>query len=93
MYNLIDVLSTLGGLFSSLSIVGASLSKVFSYNLMLSSLIRKLYHFKPRFDSEIKKKKSKTQDKDKLKKQKYEEDLLDQKEILGDDDENEDDEM
>ena len=32
---------------------------------MLSSIIRKLYHFKPRFESEIKKKKDKKGDKKK----------------------------
>ena len=92
VYNLIDVLSTLGGLFSSLSIIGASLSKVFSYNLMLSSLIRKLYHFKPRFESEIKKKKNK-KNKDKLKKKQFEEDLIDQKEILANYDDEDDEQM
>ena len=59
VYNILDVLTTLGGLFSSLSLVGMAFTKIFSYNLMLSSLIRKLYHFKPRFESEIKKKKKK----------------------------------
>lgn len=59
IYNLIDVLTTLGGLFSSLNIVGLIFTRIFSYNLMLSSIIRKLYHFKPRFESEIKKKKKK----------------------------------
>ena len=53
------------------------MSKVFSYNLMLSSIIRKLYHFKPRFESEVKKNKKKKKDKKKmLVKQRYEEDLL-----------------
>ena len=59
VYNLLDVLTTLGGLFSSLNLVGLMFTRVFSYNLMLSSIIRKLYHFKPRFESEIKKKKDK----------------------------------
>ena len=59
MYTLVDVLTSLGGLFSSLSVIGASSGKVFGYNLMLSSMIRKLYHFKPRFESEVKKKKKK----------------------------------
>jgi len=59
VYNLLDVLTTLGGLFSSLSVIGMSSAKVLGYNLMLSSLIRKLYHFKPRFESEVKKSKKK----------------------------------
>ena len=59
VYNLLDMLTSLGGLFSSLSVIGMSTGKVFGYNLMLSSMIRKLYHFKPRFEKEIKKKKKK----------------------------------
>ena len=65
VYNLQDVLISLGGLFSSLSVLGMAFTKVFTYNLMLSSLIRKLYHFKPRFESEIKKKKDKSKGKKK----------------------------
>lgn len=53
------MLTKLGGLFSSLSVLGMSTGKVFGYNLMLSSMIRKLYHFKPRFEAEVKKKKNK----------------------------------
>ena len=53
------MLTSLGGLFSSLSVLGMSFGKVFGYNLMLSSMIRKLYHFKPRFEEEVKKKKDK----------------------------------
>jgi len=53
------MLTVMGGLFSSLSVIGMSTGKVFGYNLMLSSMIRKLYHFKPRFEAEIKKKKNK----------------------------------
>lgn len=64
VYNIIDVLAVIGGLFGSLKVIGMSVTKVLSYNLMLSSLIDKLYHFKPRFDGEGKKKK----DKKKLKK-------------------------
>ena len=40
-------------------------TRIFSYNLMLSSIIRKLYHFKPKFESEIKVKKKKTKSKKK----------------------------
>ena len=65
IYSLRDVLSTLGGLFSSLTVIGTVFTKIFSYNLMLSSLIRKLYHFKPRFESEVKKKKNKKKGKKK----------------------------
>ena len=57
--NLIDVLIDSGGMFSSLSLIGMAFNLTFSYNLLLSSLIRKLYHFKPKFDSEVKKKKKK----------------------------------
>ena len=57
--NLIDVLIDSGGMFSSLSLIGMAFNLTFSYNLLLSSLIRKLYHFKPRFENEVKKKKKK----------------------------------
>ena len=56
VYNIIDVLAVIGGLFGSLKVIGMSITKVLSYNLMLSSLINKLYHFKPKFDGEGKKK-------------------------------------
>jgi hypothetical protein len=63
--SLVDVLGDLGGMFSSLSLIGLILNLTFSYDLLLSSLIRKLYHFKPRFDEEMKKKKKKSKDHDK----------------------------
>lgn len=56
------MLTDLGGMFSSLSVIGLIFSMTFSYNLLLSSLIRKLYHFKPKFEKEIKKKKKKDLD-------------------------------
>ena len=56
---MIDVLSTLGGLFASLNVVGLIFTRIFSYNLMLTSIIKKLYHFKPKFESEVKIKKNK----------------------------------
>ena len=59
LMNLIDVLIDSGGMFSSLSLIGMAFNLTFSYNLLLSSLIRKLYHFKPKFDAEVKKKKKK----------------------------------
>ena len=65
VYNIIDVLAVIGGLFGSLKVIGMSVTKVLSYNLMLSSLINQLYHFKPRFDGEGKKKKKKDSDKNK----------------------------
>ena len=65
VYNIFDVLSTLGGLFSSLNVIGLIFTRIFSYNLMLSSIIRKLYHFKPKFEKEVKVKKKKTKGKKK----------------------------
>ncbi len=53
------MLAVIGGLFGSLKVIGMSITKVLSYNLMLSSLINKLYHFKPKFDGEGKKKSNK----------------------------------
>lgn len=46
------VLSSLGGTYSSLYLIGYAFTVLFSYNLMLSSIIGKLYYFKPRFESE-----------------------------------------
>ena len=67
VYNIIDVLAVIGGLFGSLKVIGMSVTKVLSYNLMLSSLIDKLYHFKPRFDGEGKKNNKKSKKKPKKK--------------------------
>jgi len=64
------VLSSLGGTYSSLYLIGYGFTVLFSYNLMLSSIIRQLYYFKPRFESEKpnkdkKKKKGKKSDDEK----------------------------
>ena len=58
-YNLIDILTALGGLFNSIYLIGFAFTISFSYNLFLSSIIRKVYHFNARFESELKKKKKK----------------------------------
>lgn len=55
--NVNDVLSNAGGTYASVNVLGAVIASIFSYDLMMSSLINKLYFFKPRFDSEIKQKK------------------------------------
>ena len=60
VYSLFDVFAALGGIYNSLFTIGFLFCAAFSYNLYLSSLIRKLYHFKARYDSELPKaKKSK----------------------------------
>lgn len=51
--NAVDVLITVGGTYTSLSSVGYSFTILFAYNLMMSSLIRKLYFFRPKFPGEI----------------------------------------
>lgn len=53
VYSLFDVFATLGGIYNSLFTLGFLFCSAFSYNLYLSSLIRKLYHFKARFESEL----------------------------------------
>ena len=58
------VLSSLGGTYSSLYLIGYAFTVLFSYNLMLSSIIRQLYYFKPRFESEKPKKKDKKKKKE-----------------------------
>ena len=49
----------LGGIYNSLYTMGFVYCAAFNYNLFLSSIIAKLYHFKPRFKSEISNKKNK----------------------------------
>ena len=56
-YNLIDILSELGGLFNSFYLLGFAFTISFSYNLFLSSIIRAIYHFNARFPEELKKSK------------------------------------
>ena len=60
-YNLIDILSELGGLFNSIYLIGFAFTVSFSYNLYLSSIMRNLYHFPAKYKSELasNKKKSK----------------------------------
>lgn len=88
VYNIIDVLAIIGGLFGSLKVIGMSVTKVLSYNLMLSSLIDKLYHFKPRFDGEGKKNK-----KDKKKPKKKEIDKVKAGDVADFDEASDDNEM
>ena len=52
-YNLLDILTELGGLFSSFFLIGNVFTISFSYNLFLSSIIRVIYHFPARFESEL----------------------------------------
>jgi uncharacterized membrane protein YciS (DUF1049 family) len=49
----------LGGIYNSLFTLGFVFCAAFNYNLFLSSIISKLYHFKARFESEISNKKNK----------------------------------
>lgn len=53
-YNLIDILSELGGLFNSFYLLGFAFTVSFSYNLFISSIIRAVYHFSARFPEELK---------------------------------------
>jgi hypothetical protein len=49
---MVDVLSLVGSLWTSFFGIGNILTLAFSYNLMMSSLIRQLYHFEPHPDEE-----------------------------------------
>ena len=51
-YNLVDVLTEVGGIWNSVYLAGYLFTLMFSYNLMMSSIIGKLYSFNARFDSE-----------------------------------------
>ena len=53
------MLSEIGGIFNSFYLVGLGFTLLFSYNLMMSSLIRSMYFFKAQFPSELKKDKKK----------------------------------
>ena len=64
-YNMLNILAELGGIFNSLYLIGYAFTISFSYNLMMSSLIRKLYLFQAKFESEKKKKKPQKPDNDK----------------------------
>jgi hypothetical protein len=66
-YNIGTLLSTVGGLFTSLSGVGLLFNTLFSYNLMMSSIIGKLYNFTAKFPDEKDKKKDKKIKKEKKK--------------------------
>jgi hypothetical protein len=48
-YNLVDVLTDVGALYTPIYAGGYMISLTFSYNLMMSSLISKLYGFEARF--------------------------------------------
>jgi len=53
------VLSEVGGLYNSMFLIGLVFTMSFSYNLMLSSLIRSMYSFNAKFDEELIKNKKK----------------------------------
>jgi uncharacterized membrane protein YciS (DUF1049 family) len=56
-FNLFDLASRLGGVFAAMKIGGTIFTSAFSYRLMMSSLIGKLFHFRAKFDMEMKSKK------------------------------------
>ena len=53
------MLTTVGGLWTSLNGVGLAFNTLFSYNLMMSSIIAKMYNFKAKYPEERKEKKKK----------------------------------
>lgn len=46
------MLAVAGGLYSSVFLIGFAFTILFSYNLMMSSLIRTMYAFRPYFPDE-----------------------------------------
>lgn len=52
-----EALGKLGGVYSALRLGGLIFTATFSYRLMMSSLIGKLFYFRPRYRQEVKKKK------------------------------------
>ena len=59
IFNLFDALSRLGGVYSAMFTGGYMFTAAFSYKLLMSSLIGKLFHFRPRLKKKMKKKKKK----------------------------------
>jgi hypothetical protein len=60
VFNLFDLASRIGGVFSAMHTGGFMFTSAFSYRLMMSSLISKLFHFRPKFQMETRQKKSKS---------------------------------
>jgi len=57
VYSYTLLLTAAGGLWSSLNLIGFGFTTLFSYNLMMSSLVAKLYNFKAKYPDELPKKK------------------------------------
>jgi hypothetical protein len=55
VFNVFDALSRIGGVFAALRSGGLVFTALFSYKLLMSSLIGKLFYFRPKFASEVKK--------------------------------------
>ena len=53
-YNIGTLLTTVGGLWTSLNGVGLGFNALFSYNLMMSSIIGKMYNFTAKYPDERK---------------------------------------
>jgi hypothetical protein len=60
IFNLFDLASRVGGVFSAMRTGGVLFTSAFSYRLMMSSLIGKLFHFRPKFQVEMRSRKSKS---------------------------------
>lgn len=58
-YNIGTLLTTVGGLWTSLNGVGLGFNALFSYNLLMSSIIRKMYNFTAKYPDEREKQKKK----------------------------------
>ena len=54
VYSVYDIFAQIGGIWNSLMFIGLIFCAAFEYNLFLSSLIRKLFHFPARFEKERK---------------------------------------
>ena len=54
VFSIFDVFAQIGGIKNSLMAIGLTFCAMFEYNLFLSSMIRQLFHFPAKFDSERK---------------------------------------
>ena len=61
-YDIFAVLAVSGGIYSSVYLIGFGFTTLFSYNLLMSSLIRQLYSFAPKYPEEMRSKKKKEKD-------------------------------
>lgn len=85
IFSMVDIFAQIGGIKTTLMLAGLGFCCAFQQTLLQASLIRKLFHFPARFDSErkdLKKKKNKLMNKGGLKRDRSGSVIQDHKEYL-----------